>query len=99
MSTGDYLAIGILAVFALVGVLGGFRWVLQCLLGLTVGCVILVALSRAGGTWALGGVSDLLNDGHVAPALTQRAERALQTHVPPPSDAQPADATSIDRHD
>lgn len=46
MTPADYTALAILGVFAAIAVLGGMRWLVRGLLGLAVGCAVLLALSH-----------------------------------------------------
>ena len=104
MLTGDYIAIGVLGFFALLGVMGWLRWLVHAAIGVAVGCLILVVLSRAHSVPALGRAGALLNDGHITPALTRQVDIVVDnlrpdpplpdadTQEPEPNDADPTDA-------
>jgi len=44
MATSDYIAVGILAVCALLGMLGALKWVLRFLTGVAVGLIVLACI-------------------------------------------------------
>ena len=82
MNGGDIAAIVILAAFGVVGLLGGLRWLMQATVGLLAGCIVLVALSRAGAVPGFGAAGALVNDGRIAPALSRSADRIAQRLLP-----------------
>ena len=78
MTLADYLAILVLGVFGLTGVMGWTRWIGRFLLGVLIGCAVLIAVSYAGSIPAVSSVSDFFNDGTITPALTRHAEALAQ---------------------
>ena len=102
MSAGDYIAIGVLGLFALLGVMGSLRWLIQAAIGVAVGCLVLIALSRAQSVPALGRVGALLNDGHITPSLTRQMDIVadnLRSGPPPDVDSQEPGTDDTDSTD
>jgi len=91
MTTGDYVSIGILALFVVLGVAGAFRWVVRAVLGLAVGCAVLIALSYSASVPAVGQAGELLGDGQITPALRSHADGLLARLRPAAEADQPPD--------
>ena len=92
MTSGDYLAIAILIVFALLGLTGRLRWLVRTLVGLAVGCVVLLVVSQLEALPAAGTVARLVNDGTVAPAISGCADQIAQNIGIKPNATEQADS-------
>ena len=75
MTFADQVAISIICLSGVLGALGYMRWVVRLFIGLAFGGAMLILLSCLGSSVpAVGGVSDFLNQGAIAPAMVQKAD-------------------------
>jgi len=65
--------------------MGWLRWLVHAAIGVAVGCLILVVVSRAQSVPALGRAGALLNDGHITPALTRQMDIVVDNLRPDPN--------------
>ena len=70
MTPADYTALAIVGGFVAVGVLGGLRWIVRCLMGLAVGLAVLIALSHFADVPRPAEIGRFINDSRIVRAMT-----------------------------
>lgn len=86
MTPADYTALAVLGTFAAIAVLGGLRWLFRSVLGLAVGCVVLVALSHFADVPPPAEIARFVNDSRIVRTITDSMGWA-RGHVPTRSEA------------
>jgi len=80
MTTSDYIALGVLALFALLGIKGAFRWATGTVAGLFLGAVVLGITACVCLLPFVGdGIRDLISDGRIVPFFGEQVKRALES--------------------
>ncbi len=79
MTSGDYLAIGILIVFGMLGLFRCFNWIFRLGLGLAVGCFVLVGLTRLTAVPIVSPIGQALGTGAITSSLTDGVDSLLDT--------------------
>lgn len=84
MTPADTTALVILGAFAAVATLGGLRWLVRCVLGLAVGCAVLVALSHFADAPPPAEIGRFVSDSRIV--------RTIAAHLPTIESTAPADS-------
>ncbi|MFP4054530.1 MAG: hypothetical protein ACLFV7_11785 [Phycisphaerae bacterium] len=93
MTTGDWIAIAVVAVFALMGSLGLLTWLFRMIAGAVAGAAVLVLLSISSSP-ALEAPRQMVNDGSLVPGVREKVRQARDTtdriaNPPPPVKPEP----------
>ena len=70
MTPADTTALAILGVFVALATFGGLRWLFRCVVGLAVGCVVLVTLSHLADVPAPARIARFMTDSSIVQTIT-----------------------------